>query len=317
MKNVVLDNKNFNDDLELALKKIKRDNCDREDMFCRSSNIYRTTNETISHKSYIDAMRDKKRVIAITGSCDQILNSVLVGGKTIKGVDISVFPKYFAALKLGAMKAFDDKEVFLDYFVGDDQIPPLSSKLHSKVENVLSDEVNTFWNSAFNVRHESDLYRSALFRGFHLSRKRMTYNNPYLQGDNYNITREKLDDALFEFCDMDAFKIDRNSDLGEFDLALLSNMLNYYRLDKPNKDSIEDFKKYVRNLPLAKGGKAVIYNFCFNGSVLHLFYDNDFEVYRVDEHIPAAGIENEIVVYTKQKKKVLDWLLSYGQHKVK
>lgn len=58
-----------------------------------NSFIYRFTNEKINE--YQKYLENRKKILTVTASGDQILNSVLAGTKEIDSYDISRFPQYF------------------------------------------------------------------------------------------------------------------------------------------------------------------------------------------------------------------------------
>ena len=77
--------------------------------------IYRFTNESIElYKNYL---MNRKKVLSVTASGDQILNSILFGSKEIDSFDISRFPKYYFELKKAAIETLTRDE-FIDFFVG-------------------------------------------------------------------------------------------------------------------------------------------------------------------------------------------------------
>lgn len=79
-----------------------------------NSFIYRFTNEKINE--YQKYLENRKKVLTVTASGDQILNSVLAGTKEIDSYDISRFPRYFFELKKAAILSLS-KEEYLQFFV--------------------------------------------------------------------------------------------------------------------------------------------------------------------------------------------------------
>ena len=78
MENIIVRNFRLSDDLDLLDRVINGIAPIEDGIFDEVSMIYRTTNETISNPNYIEKMRARKKVLAVTGSGDQIINSVLL-----------------------------------------------------------------------------------------------------------------------------------------------------------------------------------------------------------------------------------------------
>ena len=80
------------------------------------SSVYKVSNEKISAKSYQETLSNKKKILSVIGSGDQILNSILLGTNDIDGYDISRFSKYFLQLKIAAILSLS-KEEFMNFFL--------------------------------------------------------------------------------------------------------------------------------------------------------------------------------------------------------
>lgn len=92
---------------------LSRNNYSDKSLFSNTSQIYIKSNERID--DYIKYLRNKKDVLSVIASGDQIINMVLNGSKNIDAFDISVIPKYYLFLKLGALKCLT-REQYLDFF---------------------------------------------------------------------------------------------------------------------------------------------------------------------------------------------------------
>lgn len=264
------------------------------------SMIYRSTNENISNEKYVEALKDKERVLSITSSGDQIINSILFGAKQIVGIDICRFSKYYTILKLAAIKSLS-KEEFLDYIVGIDNKLPLSRKLYKKIRRNLSQEALIFWDSIFDFYNEEQVINSKLFGDYKPTKERVVKNNPFLQDDNYEKVKENLKDIDIRFVDGDIFNCDTSS-LGQFDLVLLSNIYNYIEGTGYDPNITAKYERFLEELPLSKNGIAVTYNFIFNGYLTEKFSGENFRIHPVKENIISGDIENEIMIYKKKKK---------------
>ena len=93
------------DDVVLAQKIITHSefNFGCENTFHNSSAIYRFSNEIL--QDYCEYFVNRNKILSVISSGDQILNAILNGVKDIDAFDISVFPKYFLYLKIGAIKS--------------------------------------------------------------------------------------------------------------------------------------------------------------------------------------------------------------------
>ena len=152
-------------DIDLACKVIEGKLVPPKNSFNTYSMIYRTTNENISHKPYVAALQDRKDVLAITGSGDQILNSIFFGGKNITCIDISCFSKYYTCLKVAAIKALSEDD-YLEYIHANDCSLPLSIKYYEKIRTFLDPLSRKFWDTIFNNYNETALYQSEFFGSF-------------------------------------------------------------------------------------------------------------------------------------------------------
>lgn len=295
-------------DIQIAKGIIGRNLEKNLDIFDDYSMVYRVSNENMADSTYLKAFKNKKRVLAITASGDQILNSILFGGEDITGIDVSNFPKYYVALKFAALKSLT-KEEYLHFILGNKVSPPLSKELYGKVRLNMCDDSRLFWDSIFSNFTEKEIDDSPFFGYFNLSENRVTKTCPYLQGDNFDLIKKMLDSTEIRLLTMDLTKL--NEDLGRFDLILLSNVL-YYITEKYKsfEDKIEVYKKIMRSLPLNPNGLVLSYNFTMDGYIGQYFREKGFHTSRVDENISSIFLENEIITYEKNQNKSLIKLIT-------
>ena len=262
----------LDNDISLAKQVVKsKDNNFWRYVFTENSGIYRGTTEMISDEHYQNALRDRKKILSVIASGDQIINSILLGSKDITGYDISRFPKYYLMLKLAALSSLSKKE-YLSFFFhkdkeekyGDDVIYKLgrrskffSEKLYSKLYPNLDKDSKVFWDNLFNSYSAEELINSPLFAKSNLrpSIDNMCILNPYLQDNNYKKIKSKLDNINIKFFQNNIFELVKD-DIGEFDLINLSNIVEYM----PSEDKeLEEYRKMVENLPLTPNGIALTY----------------------------------------------------------
>lgn len=308
--NIKLNNLNTIEDIDLACK-IINGKINKSYKFSNVSPIYKTTNENISKDEYSNLLKNKDRVLSIIGSGDQILNSIFWGSKDIIGVDISRFPKYFLSLKLSSIEVLEKKE-YIKYFYGFLE-RPFQEKYYDKVRENLENNTKLFWDSLYNEYNYDKIYNSQLFYDYNLDYRRATQFNPFLQKDNYNVLKEKINNIDLELFDYDMFKINE-IDIGRFDLIILSNIMNYIHGENNNKysdvmelykeqyEDFEKYKNYLKKLPLKKDGIAISYNIGFYGKIDKYFSEKEYKIYKVDSDLKLCKLKNEIVVYEKNKK---------------
>jgi len=300
MGNVHIRVADLGEDIDFAKKIIEGKITTLRDKFNDYSMVYRTTNENINHKPYIDALTDKETVLSITSSGDQIINSVLLGGKTIKGIDICRFTKYFVSLKIAAIKSLSRDE-FTTYILGNREYPSLNTEYYERVREYLPIESLFFWDSIFKRYSYKQVNDSSFFGDFNVAKSRMIINNPYLEKDNYKITKDKLDKVDIELYDGNIFEIKKDK-LQKYDLILLSNVINYINdFDTSFKPQSRKYKSFLKKLPLKDDGIALTYNFIFSGSLEKKFNSGDYKTYKVREELDYLDIENEIMIYKKRK----------------
>ena len=270
------------------------------------SMIYRTTNETISNQIYYDKLKGKKKVLAITGSADHIINAVLQGAEYVKGIDICRFAKYYARLKFAAIKSLT-REEFIEFIIGSitdgpNMILPFNKKYYDKLRDNLDSKSQKFWDHIFSNYSRKHLYYSNLFGTFNISPERAVRNNPYLQGNNYMLAGRRLERTSIELIDGDIFNIDMRG-FDKFDLAIMTNMLSCIPYSGNGAfDRAEMYKAFLRTLPLKENGSALTYNFIFDGFYRTYFEDKDFNVYNIDERMVNIKMENELIEYVKPRR---------------
>ena len=311
LTNVIIRKNNVFKDIYIA-KKVISGSLKPED-FCYDdhSSIYKTTNENINHEPYIDALRNRRRVLSIIGSGDQIINAILFGAKNIVGIDISSFPKYFLSLKLAAIKTLK-KEAYLNYFYGEQDVA-FNLDLYELIRNELDEESRLFWDCQYNSFEPNKIYNSKLFSSFG-SKKLAIRHNPFLKDNNFNELRKKIDSSSIELLNGNMFDVNKNN-YDNFDLIILSNIINYVNsffndrltaqeFEQKMTDSMNKYKEYLKNLPLNNGGIALTYNINFGYDIKKHFSEKEYKVYDVNEESEIYRIKNEIIIYEKPKKLI-------------
>lgn len=221
--------------------------------FYRNSGIYNFTNEVISNPNYKREITNKNRILSVIGSGDQILNSILLGSKDITGFDISIFPKYYLLLKIGAIKTLS-KEEFLNFFTFTGKEEEME-RIFDKIAKYLDPISLKFWESLFDYFEYYEVSSSMLFTSSYINRLLAEKYNPYLEDERtFSILREKLQDIKLNLVDGNIYTMVKEGYFKEpFDLANVSNILGYNKLI--------DNKELLENIPLNKNAKILGYIF--------------------------------------------------------
>ena len=270
-------NNKLNEDIKLAQNVILRETLPTRHAFNDISGIYRMTNENVSSKEYISSIKNKERILSVIASGDQIINSILFGSTDIEGFDISRFPKYFLMLKLAAIKELK-KDEYLSFFMGDIHNELFNYDVYSKIYKRLDKEYQEFWDSLFDYFDSVELIESMFFRTTIENKILMIHNNPYLQYDNYEIVKRKIDNIDIKFYEGNIFEL-INSSMKPFDLVNLSNIINYYKVD--NRD-YKEYKSFIESIPLNDNGIVLTYLMNYYGywdqyNILDQFSNNEYE----------------------------------------
>lgn len=252
-----------------------------------TSFIYKFTNEEINN--YQKYLKNRKKVLSITASGDQILNSILEGSKEIDSCDISRFPQYFFELKKASIKTLT-KEEYLDFFVNDfiyqDE---LKDDVYDKVRNNIENESKSFWDSLFNFFDGSEIYKSPLFSSELVVPSRVVEKNKYLQGEKYNILKEKLNGVKINHYIGDMRQSSKFLN-NEYDLVNLSSII-YYGFKNSN-----NYKNLLENLSLSENGIALSYLYNVRESLINNFSEENYNFEKFKNET------NGVMIYKKSRK---------------
>lgn len=256
--------------------------------------IYRFTNESIElYKNYL---MNRKKVLSVTASGDQILNSILFGSKEIDSFDISRFPKYYFELKKAAIETLTRDE-FIDFFVG----KHLSSlvgfiscykglendklkEYYSGFNNNMDKDYKEFWDEIFDIYDINQVFYSSLFFSDDCHFKAL---NPYLYDKNYEKLQKNIKNAKVKHYIGDIRQISGMLNK-EYDLVNLSNIINYIDSD--------EYKDILNNLSLSDDGIALSYIPVLEKYIKNYFYQEEYQFNNLDKEFPEA-----VMIYQKRK----------------
>ena len=171
--------------------------------------LYPFSNEEIK-KYYNYKDLTGKSALCITGSGDHSLFCALAGAKNIVSVDINPLAKYFSALKIAIIKAYD-KKYFCKIFTNEGIIKKI--KL-SDLREFMDEEIFEFWDRALKIIYGYSDYNNRLFR---------FDGGPFCSFyDYYNEIKEKLFELNILYHDCDVTWLSNEYE-NYFDAIFLSN----------------------------------------------------------------------------------------------
>lgn len=225
------------------------------------SAVHKFTNENIN--SYLGYLENKKRVLAVTASGDQILTNILLGSEKIDSFDISRFPKYYFELKKAAVLSLSCKE-FKEFFISNCS-DNMFKKLYSEFNGNIDDKYKEFWDYLVQ-RYSNNLFKTHLFQVY------SGYNNGYgcyLEEENYEILKEKLEDVKVKHYVGDIFNlVSKFTDC--YDLVYLSNIIGYTAYDK--------YETLLSKFNLSEDGSIFTYLFNYDHNLLKYFRDDCYDI---------------------------------------
>ena len=229
------------------------------------SKIYRFTNDPLN--SYNKYLKDKKDVLAVTGSGDQILKCIEYGTKKVDTFDISNLPKYFLDLKIAAAKSLTRDE-FYDMFYSDNYENNGSNELYPKLRDNLTIRSGFFWDVLLSKHSWDDIYTSKLFtdrRGIGLAgdKDKMIDHYSFLKENEYELLKERCKDVEINSFTSNISDISKKVSDKSYDLAFLSNIVDYVKVDI--------FRDYIKDLKINENG--IILNTFLTGYAVNRMKD--------------------------------------------
>lgn len=211
--------------------------------FIQTSGIYRFTNEDIT--SYYHHLENKKYILSIIGSSNQILNSILAQTKKIDAIDISTYSQYYLYLQIATIMSLT-KEEYFKYFFSIDKEELFSDIFYEKINNNLPNKFKKFWDTLYMFDDGIDIYNSLLFRHDICNKETIIERNPYLQDNNYEKLKNilKTENIVINTMVNDIMKTKFNE---QYDLINLSNVLSYHFKENEPEKYIDYLKKFPNN----------------------------------------------------------------------
>jgi len=265
------------------------------------SPIYKVSNEKISTPQYKDSLSNKKKILSVIGSGDQILNSILFGTQDIDAYDISRFSKYFLCLKMAGILSLN-KEEFIKFFIENPDYKEIFSyDIYEKLRVFLSPESLKFWDGLFDYFDGYEIYNSTLFSSETYSKSSQILMNPYLEEENYQNLKRKINDINIRFYEGNIFKIVDSFKDG-YDLINLSSIV-YYLNDTYPSGNYKDYLEFLHRLPLKEEGIAItyLYDVLRSSRILAKELSNDQDISINTFEFIDGPRKDAILTYQKRK----------------
>lgn len=235
-------------------------NFGNEEMFHDTSAVYKISNERI--QDYHKFLTNKKRMLSVIASGDQILCGILEGTEEIDAFDISRFPKYFLYLKIAGIQALS-REEYIDFFYGCCNRDEIYEDMYDSIRVYLDGDVLDFWDGLLNFFEWREVYNSTLFSSEPYIERTAITQNKYLQSDEeYNKLRQVISNVVIRTHEGDILDISGEFNV-PYDIVYLSNIVYYV-----NK---ERYKKALEELPLSEQGMVLTYMYKIQDQAIEYF----------------------------------------------
>ena len=181
-----------------------------------------------------------KKVLAVCGSGDQIIEAIYYGAEEVFGFDINEFSKYMLDLKIAAIKSLTYDE-FIKFF-GDEKVNEgFDYIFFLKLKDNLKEETKNFFDKAYN-EFDNDGKRLASSKYFRQRddwadrRVDIREVNQYMaNNENYAKTRKLIDSKNIPFITADLSELPLRKELigKKFDFINISNIPQHIESEDP------------------------------------------------------------------------------------
>ena len=240
---------------------LKKDNIERSECtsFLTLEPTYTWSNENLFLYPKDDFTN--KNILSVTASGDQIINIILNNGTKIDTFDINLYSKYFVALKIAMIKAYD-YETFWKLIVkftsdGDFEFK-CKNNIVDEVSKFLTNDEYSFWKCYQTLLSQEKIETDDILNVY----VNDTYKkNPYYNYDNYIILKKKINNVSINFIDSDIANLNRVVDK-KYDALFTSNIFDYV-LANNTKLYVDRFKDMMKNLDELLNESSKLYGYSF------------------------------------------------------
>ena len=188
--------------------------------------IYPYTNEQLNKIFNIDLTN--KKCLVVTSSGDHIIHAILNGSSDVTSFDINRFCKYYAELKMAAIKTYEYEQftINIEKFVNSCNMHFLNlndiSQILDDIKDNMSVEVLEFWNNFYKLIPKM-IYKPRFFYDEDL--KGILSESAYYDEDTYCNLKNKLLSVKVKYIDSDILKLNNINE--KYDYINISNILDY------------------------------------------------------------------------------------------
>lgn len=249
---------------------LSHSNC-KNTMFHNESAIYIKSNELITE--YEKYLQNKKDVLSVIASADQIITMILGGSKNIDSFDISTFPKYYMYLKLAGIMSLNVED-YLNFFYKIDDKPEVYDDLYfDLIRNNLEKEAKEFWDSLINFYDWNDITSSTLFSSEPVSVSSVLNQTSFINTESFSKLKELIPNININTYEGNILDIADNFNK-KYDLIYLSNIIYY--VDR------KEYKELLEKLKLTDNGIALTYLYNSLTQINNYFNENNYNVEEIN-----------------------------------
>ena len=239
----------------------------KDTLFHNESSIYVKSNEKIIE--YLKYLYNRRDVLSVISSSDQIINMILGGSINIDAFDISTFPKYYMYLKLAGIMSLNRSE-YIDFFYRVDKRPEEYDDLYfDLIRKELDSDSKEFWDSIINFYDWNDIVNSTLFSSEPICVGSVVENNTYLTQNSFDSLKDlipKTNITTYQGNILDIYK-EFNK---KYNLIYLSNIIYYVDRSK--------YKEMLDSLRLSDNGIVLTYLYSSLDQIRDYFNKDNYSV---------------------------------------
>ena len=247
--------------------------------------IYPFTTENIA--GYMGDLNLKnKKIITVTGSADHVINSILKGASDITTFDINPLTRHYLDLKIATIKDLSYEDFLYTFLYAKNDLN--SSKI--KKLNI-AEESKEFWLEQLSLKNDNwfKVRRSILFNNEWNDSKCILRCNLYLNKENYNEVKRKLDNVKISFFSADLKDISLKE---QFDYMFLSNIIDYIDL-MYSSNSLENYCNLIKYF--SKNVQQIYFAYLYDikNDNLKDSIKKIFNVFEIKEFRTALDVDKE------------------------
>lgn len=255
--------------------------------FHDTSFIYKTTNEDMHE--YQKYLVNRKKVLTVISSSEQIFNQVIEGTKNIDIFDISIFPYLFFELKRAGVLTFSQVSEYCSFFYDDitSKFDSLYDEKYDAIRDNLDSEARVFWDGLFQFYDWSDIYNSMLFSSEPCHMRQVLLRNKHLDSLEYQNLKNEIPKTTITPYIGDINKLS-STFTSTYDFINLSNICSY--------QDASSYIQLLQSLPLEINGDALSYFYSLNPSTYSTFKELN------PSFLSFPNKKSGVMLYTKKYK---------------